>query len=281
MRRIVVAVAMLAGLASSVAAQGTIRVAVGTTLNQLDPAKTTIGDEYIYVHLVFNGLTRIDRDLTVKPDLATSWTASEDLKTWTFKLREGVKFHHGRKLDAEDVVATMKRILDPATGSRARANLSMVDKVEAIDPLTVRFTLNIPYAGFPDIFAERQLRIVAKDQIDTLSTKPVGTGPFMFISWSPGDRLELVKNPDYFEKGLPKLDGVTMRIIPEAAARLAALESGAVDILWNLPYETVDKFKNHATVRAELGLDRDLGRRHPQQRAAAVQRHARPPGARR
>ena len=251
MRRIVVAAAMLAGLAASAAAQGTIRVAVGTTLNQLDLAKTTLGDEYIYVHLVFNGLTRIDRDLTVKPDLATSWEASEDLKTWTFKLREGVKFHHGRTLDAEDVVATTKRILDPNTGSRARANLSMVDKVEALDPLSVRFTLSIPYAGFPDIFGERQLRIVAKDQIDTLSTKPVGTGPFKFVSWSPGDRLELVKNPDYFEKGLPKLDGVTMRIIPEAAARLAAIESGAVDILWNLPYETVDKFKNHATVRAD------------------------------
>ena len=166
MRRFILALAMAAGLATPSLAQGTIRVAVGTTLNQLDPAKTTIGDEYIYVHLVFNGLTRIDRDLTVKPDLAVSWTASEDLKTWTFKLREGVKFHHGKTFDAEDVVATMKRILDPATGSRARANLSMVEKVEALDPLTVRFTLNIPYAGFPDIFAERQLRIVAKDQID-------------------------------------------------------------------------------------------------------------------
>lgn len=251
MRRILLAAAVAVGLASSAAAQGTIRVAVGTTLNQLDPAKTTIGDEYIYVHLVFNGLTRIDPDLTVKPDLATSWKASEDLKDWTFKLREGVKFHHGRTLDSGDVVATIKRILDPATGSRARANLSMVEKVEAVDPLTVRFTLNIPYAGFPDIFGERQLRIVAKDQIDTLSTKPVGTGPFKFVSWSPGDRLELVKNPDYFEKGLPKLDGVTMRIIPEAAARLAAIESGEVDILWNLPYETVEKFKNHPTVRAD------------------------------
>jgi peptide/nickel transport system substrate-binding protein len=251
MRRIVVAAALVAAIFSPAAAQGTIRVAVGTTLNQLDLAKTTIGDEYIYVHLVFNGLTRIDRNLTVKPDLATSWQASEDLRTWTFKLREGVKFHHGRTLDAEDVVATVKRILDPNTGSRARANLTMVEKVEAVDPLTVRFTLNIPYAGFPDIFGERQLRIVARDQIDTLSTKPVGTGPFKFVSWSPGDRLELVKNPDYFEKGLPKLDGVTMRIIPEAAARLAAIESGAVDILWNLPYETVDKFKTHPTVRAD------------------------------
>jgi peptide/nickel transport system substrate-binding protein len=251
MRRLFLALAFAAALSLPAAAQGTIRVAVGTTLNQLDPAKTTIGDEYIYVHLVFNGLSRIDRDLTAKPDLAEKWEASDDLKVWTFKLRDGVKFHHGRTLTSEDVLATMNRILDPATGSRARANLTMIDKIEALDPLTIRFTLNIPYAGFPDIFGERQLRILAKDRIDVISTQPVGTGPFVFKSWSPGDRLELAKNPDYFEKGLPKLDGVTMRIIPEAAARLAALESGAVDILWNLPYESVDKFKNHPSIRVD------------------------------
>ena len=123
MRRILIAAALAFGLASPVLAQGTLRVAVGSTLNNLDPAKTTIGDEYIFVHLVFNGLTRIERDLTTKPDLAVSWTASDDLKVWTFKLREGVKFHNGRTLDADDVVATMQRILDPATGSRARANI--------------------------------------------------------------------------------------------------------------------------------------------------------------
>src|SRR3954465_10497712 len=115
MRRLLLALSVALGLTPPPLAQGTLRVAVGTTLNQLDPAKTTIGDEYIYVHLVFNGLTRIDRDLVVKPDLASSWTASDDLKTWTFKLREGVKFHHGRNLDAGDVLATMNRILDPAT----------------------------------------------------------------------------------------------------------------------------------------------------------------------
>ena len=251
MRKFLLGLLVSIAMATGVAAQGTIRVAVGTTLTQLDPAKTTIGDEYIYVHLVFNGLTRIDRDLTVKPDLAESWTASEDLKTWTFKLRNDVKFHHGRALDADDVVFTMKRILDPATGSRARANISMVQSVEAVDPATVRFTLNIPYAGFQDIFGERQMRIVPRDRIDTISTAPVGTGPFKFKSWSPGDRMELEKNPDYFEKGYPKADAVSMRIIPEAAARLAALESGAVDILWSLPYEAVDKFKTHASVRVD------------------------------
>src|SRR5205085_4184682 len=145
----------------------------------------------------------------------------------------------------------MKRILDPATGSRARTSLSMVDNVAAVDAQTVKFDLNIPYAGFADIFADRQLRIVPKDKLAELSTNPIGTGPFMFRSWSPGDRLELVKNPDYFEKGLPKLDGVTIRIIPEAAARIAALESGALDIVWSMPYESVDKLKNHPTARAD------------------------------
>lgn len=251
MRRLMLAGAIALGLATPALAQGTLRVAVGTTITQLDPALTTIGDEYIYVHLVFNGLTRIERDLTVKPDLAVSWTASEDLKTWTFKLREGVKWHHGRTLDAEDVVATMQRILDPATGSRARANLSMVTKVEAVDPLTVRFTLDIPYAGFQDIFGERQLRILAKDKLAEVKTTPTGTGPFMVKSWAPGDRMELVKNPSYYEQGLPKLDGVTIRIVPEPAARLAALDSGAIDIVWNLPYESVEKYKNHAAARAD------------------------------
>jgi peptide/nickel transport system substrate-binding protein len=255
MRRFLLGLSVTAALLTATSvpalAQGTLRTAVGTTLNQLDPSRTTIGDEYIYVHLVFNGLSRIDPDMTVKPDLAESWKASEDLKTWTFKLREGVKFHHGRPLDSGDVVATVKRILDPATGSRARSNLTMIESVEATGPLEVTFKLNLPYAGFADIFADRQLRIVPKDKVDELSTHPIGTGPFMFKSWSPGDRMELVKNPSYFEKGLPKLDGVTMRVIPEAAARIAALESGSIDILWNLPYESVDKFKNSATVRID------------------------------
>src|SRR4030095_5119288 len=147
MRKLLTLLALAASLslatAPTCAAQGTLRVALGTTLSQLDPAKTTIGDEYVYVHLMFNGLSRIDPDMTVKPDLAESWTASDDLKTWTFKLRQGVKFHHGRVLEAEDVVATMKRILDPATGSRARTNLTMVDNVSAVDAQTVKFDLNI------------------------------------------------------------------------------------------------------------------------------------------
>lgn len=241
----------LSTLAVTARAQDTLRVAIGTSLNQLDPALTTIGDEYVYVHLVFNGLTRIDHALNVKPDLAESWTASEDLKIWTFKLKPNVKFHHGRTLDAEDVVATITRILDPKTGSRARSNLDMIESVKALDPLTVAFTLKLSYAGFADIFADRQLRIIAKDQAANLSTQPIGTGPFIFKSWAPGDRMELTKSSTYFEPGLPKLSAVTIRVIPEAAARIAALESGAIDIVWNLPYEAVDKLKKNPAVRVD------------------------------
>ena len=103
MRKLLTLLAVAFGLSLAATgtsnAQGILRVALGTTLSQIDPAKTTIGDEYVYVHLVFNGLSRIDPDMTVKPDLAESWTASDDLKIWTFKLRRGVKFHHGRTLE--------------------------------------------------------------------------------------------------------------------------------------------------------------------------------------
>src|SRR5216684_3559594 len=98
-------------------AAGTLKVAVPSNLNTLDPAKTKIGEEYIVNFLVFNGLTEIGRDGRVKPDLAERWTVSDDQKTWTFYLRKGVKFHHGREMDAQDVITTVQRIQDKATGS--------------------------------------------------------------------------------------------------------------------------------------------------------------------
>src|SRR5262249_30837059 len=131
MKRLLLGLFIALSFAAGAAAPGTHPGGAGATLRPPDPAKTTTPHQDNHVHLVFNGLTRIEHDMTTKPDLAVSWSASDDLKIWTFRLRPGVKFHHGRMLDADDVVATMRRTLDPATGSRARANLSMVEKVEA------------------------------------------------------------------------------------------------------------------------------------------------------
>ncbi len=230
------------------AAGGALRVCVSSNLNTLDPAKSKIGEEYLAGFLVFSGLTELQRDGSLKPDLAESWTRSDDLKTWTFVLRKGVKWHHGRTLDAQDVLTTISRILDPAIGSVTRVNFQLIDTMEALDEHTVRFVLKQPYAGFADLFSDRQARIVPRDEIETLATAPIGTGPFRFKAFKPGDRVELERNPDYFVSGQPLLDSVTLRIIPESAGQVAALASGDVDFLWNVPLEAIDQLKSDPNI---------------------------------
>jgi peptide/nickel transport system substrate-binding protein len=249
-RLLVAAVALLV-LAGPAAAQGVLRIAVGTSLSNLDPARTTTGEEYIYDNLLFNGLTRTRVDLAVEPDLAERWDYTPDLKSWTFHLRPGVKFHHGRTLSAEDVIKTFERILDPATGSAPRSNYDMIEHMTAVDPLTVRFDLKYPYGGFADIMSDRQVKIVPHDRIGDLPTAPIGTGPFRFQSYTPGDRLVLTRNPDYWEKGAPKLDGVELRIVPEIAVRIAALQAGDLDIIWELPPEQAKTLAAKPGVRVE------------------------------
>jgi peptide/nickel transport system substrate-binding protein len=253
MRRLGLAVLalLLVGAMGSTApalAQKVLKVALGSNLNTLDPAKTKIGEEYIMNFLVFSGVTEVDRAGVVKPDLAESWTASDDQKVWTFKIRKGVKWHHGREVDAEDVKVTLERVIDKTTGSVARVNFEIIDKMELLDSHTIRFTLKLPYAGFADVLSDRQARVVPRDKLETLASEPSGSGPFKFKSFRPGDRLELVRNPDYFVKDVPKLDGILFRIMPESAAQIAALETGEIDLVWNLPLESIEQFKKNPKV---------------------------------
>ncbi|MFI4986039.1 MAG: ABC transporter substrate-binding protein [Alphaproteobacteria bacterium] len=218
-------------------AKTVLDVAVPSNLNTLDPAKTKIGEEYNVVFLVFSGLTEIDRNMKLQPDLATSWEHSADLKSWTFHLRQGVKFHNGEDFTAEDVIATVNHIRDKSVGSPARVNFEIVQAMKAPDPHTIEFTLSTPYGGFPDIFGDRQARILPHDKIDSIATTPIGTGPFKFVSFMPGDKVVLAKNPSYYKQGEPKLDGVVFHIMPEAAARMTALETGQIDLMWDVPLE--------------------------------------------
>ena len=127
----------------------TLRAAFAIQPATLDPQKMRVGGvDYNYVYNCFSRLTAQDPQLQVQPDLATSWDASEDLKTWTFHLRPGVKFHNGKPFDASDVLFTYKRILDKEVGCVLRVNFSIVSNIEAVDALTVRFTLSVPYADF-------------------------------------------------------------------------------------------------------------------------------------
>jgi peptide/nickel transport system substrate-binding protein len=239
------ATAMSATFPSARAAGGIIRVAYPAAVATLDPAKFRVGGlEYNYAHCVFNRLTAQDSKLQVIPELATSWEATEDLKVWTFHLRDGVKFHTGKPFSAADVVFTYSRLKDKEVASVLRAALGVVEKIEAVDPLTVRFTLSSPYSDMAAVTAQYQAQILCESAMDTLTTKPIGTGPFRFVEYRPGDQLVVEKNPDYFVPGSPKLDGAIMRIIPEYTTAVAALESGAIDIVYDLPPEQVDLLKD-------------------------------------
>ena len=232
------------------AAPAILRIAVGSSFNTLDPLLTTIGDEYIYDCLVFNGLTRLREDLVLEPDLAESWSFTPDTKRWTFKIRQGVKFHDGTTLVAEDVAVLFRRMLDPASTAPARSQYDMIASVAAPDPATVIFELNIPYGGFADILADRQVKIIPRTNTDVAS-RPIGTGPFKLVSYTPGDRVVMTRHTEYYEPGLPKLDGVEIRIIPEMSVKIAALQAGDIDIVWDLPLDQVKALQGRPGMRIE------------------------------
>jgi peptide/nickel transport system substrate-binding protein len=241
----------LSTIGSARAAAPVLRIGISTSLNTLDPLLTTLGDEYIYDNIMFNGLTRMREDLSVEPDLAESWSFTDDLKRWTFRLRRGVKFHNGQELVADDVVATFRRMLDPANSAPARSQYDMVASVSAPDATTVVFELKVPYSGLADVMSDRQVKITPRNAVAQLTTQPIGTGPFKFVSYTPGDRVVMTRNPDYFEPGLPKLDGVELRIIPEMSVKIAALQAGDIDVVWDLPLEQVKPLSAQSGIRAE------------------------------
>jgi peptide/nickel transport system substrate-binding protein len=162
-----------------------------------------------------------------------------------------VKFHNGKPFDASDVLFTYKRILDKEVASVLRVNFSIVDNIEAVDPLTVRFTLSTPYADLPAAAAGYQALIVSESIVDTLTTHPIGTGPFRFVEYRPGDQMTLERNPDYFLPGVPTLDRAILRVIPEYTTAVSALESGAVDVVYDLPPEQVDNVKRSTVAHTE------------------------------
>jgi peptide/nickel transport system substrate-binding protein len=252
-RRTVLATALSATLVKAQAAQGsTLRVAYPLPVATLDPAKFRVGGlEYNYAHCVFNRLTAQDEKLQVIPDLAQSWDVSEDLKVYTFHLRPGVKFHNGKPFTAADVVFTYTRLKDKDVASVLRAALSVVDTIEALDPLTVKFTLSSPYSDLAAVVAQYQAQIVCASAADTLTTKPIGTGPFRFVEYQPGNQLVVEKNPDYFVPGSPKVDRVVMRIIPEYTTSIAGLQNGELDLVYDLPPEQIDQLKDSKTARVE------------------------------
>ncbi|MBY4595752.1 ABC transporter substrate-binding protein [Ottowia caeni] len=182
---------------------------------------------------IYESLLQYSKKLEPMPSLAASWTVSPDRLTYTFNLQKGVKWHDGKPFSSADVVFTYKEIL--ANTARTRTLMENVADLSAPNADTVVFKLKKPYSAF--LFAHdigggailpKHLYQGTELSKNEYNNAPVGTGPFKFVKWVRGSHVELAKNTDYWRKGLPYLDGITYRVIPDAASRRLAIEQGTV-----------------------------------------------------
>jgi peptide/nickel transport system substrate-binding protein len=228
---------------------GTLRWAVPFEPPTLNSAlRQPAGYPWYTSFTLFDGLTRLEPDQQYKPvpALATSWEISADGKTYTFKLRDGVKWHDGQSFSADDVKFTLEAILDPKNRAATYTDFTIVERVEVIDRLTVRIILKQPFAPMLTNLAVAMIPkhlLEGKDlTTDEFNQKPVGTGPFRFVEWRKGESLTLEANPDSW-RGRPKLDRVVFRFVEDASARLVQLKTGEVDGA-NLDAKQAGEFKD-------------------------------------
>ena len=218
---------------------GTLVVGMSQDLPGLDPHPSTSTITYQVLSLVYQGLVDFDRDLKIKPVLAESWTTSADGKTWTFKLRKGVKFHNGRSLTAADVKFSLDRILDPKTAARGKGSLSIIESVQAVDPQTVRVHLTRPSGAFLSRIAGTYQAILPPEAVQGPAFKAIGTGPFQLTEWKTNERVELKRFDGYWEAGLPHLDALTLKPVPDGTVRLTALKTGDAGFVQLIPLESL------------------------------------------
>jgi ABC-type transport system substrate-binding protein len=233
---------------------GEIVVVYKDDLATLDPAIGYDWTNWPAIKMVFDGLLDYDSGTTLQPRIAAAMpVVSDDGLTYTFTLRQGVKFHNGRDLVADDVVYTLTRVLDPATGSPGAGfyvgiqgaqafidgNATAVEGIQAVDPSTVQFTLNSPDVTFLNKMALNFAFIVPSEAVEAAGENfghaPVGTGPFTLGEWVSGQRLVFERNPDYFFEGRPNVDKVTIEVGVEPDVALLRLEKGEIHLMGDPP----------------------------------------------
>ncbi|GAB7056326.1 MULTISPECIES: ABC transporter substrate-binding protein [unclassified Paenibacillus] len=242
---------------------GTLIIGTESEYDQLDPHRgqgwvTMRVNHQIYESLVEEDLSKDSQAAPVpalKPALATKWEVSPDGKTYTFTLRENVKFHDGTPFDAAAVEFNVRRLTDESfqyydkiAASKTFRTWRFYDSVKVIDPQTIDITLKEPFSTFPRMLAQiNSFQIISPEAVkkygnDGLGEHPSGTGPFKFSTRVRGEKVELVRNEEYWgEKA--KLDKVIFRPLPDPAARVTALQNGEVDVIAVPPPDSLEGLK--------------------------------------
>lgn len=228
------AMALTASLGAA-QAQGNLTVALQLEPPHLDPTSAAAGaiDSVVYSN-IFEGLTRFMGDGSIVPGLAESWDISDDGLIYTFRLRDGVTFHDGTAMDAEDVKFSLDRARAEDSANAQKALFAAISEVEVGDPLTVKITLSEPNGLFLFNLAWGDAVIVAPESIENIKTNPIGTGAFKFVDWVQGDKVDVAKNPDYW--GTPAvLDTATFKFVSDPTAAFAAVMAEDVDVFAGFP----------------------------------------------
>ena len=230
----------------------------------LDPHAVTAVNDFRILMNVYDGLVRYrNGTLEVEPALATSWTIGEDGTEYTFELRDGVEFHDGAPFNAQAVEFNFDRMLDEShpyhdTGPFPLAFFfSAVEDVEAVDGDTVKFTLKEPYAPFLSNLAYPTGLIVSPEAVKKhgadFGRNPSGTGPFAFAEWEANAKVAVTRNEHYWD-GAPSLDAVVFRPITDANTRVAEMLSGGIDVMVEIPPDSVSTFDgNGFTLHEQAG----------------------------
>ena len=233
---VVMSVFLLSGFAGA----KELNFALSGSPDSLDPHKTSGTLTFQTLKSVYDTLAEPDKTGKIVPALAEKWDISTDGMTWTFTLRKGVVFHNGDKLTSQDVKATFERIKNKEIASPNANEFAPITSIETPDNSTVVLKLSEPSAPFMGTLASGWGAILPKSLIDSnhdFAAKPIGTGPFKMTEWIRDGKIVLEKNKNYWMKGLPKLDKVTMHIIPERSVQVQGLISGQVDVSYIIDLE--------------------------------------------
>jgi peptide/nickel transport system substrate-binding protein len=227
---------------------GRLIFALEADVSTMNPFVRMLSTDELMRSLMYETLFSYDLKEKMVPALGESWTISKDGLEYIITLRRGVKFHNGQELTAEDVKWSVEYAMDPKNGASGFTLLKPVESITVLDKNRVRFKLKEPTAPFLSTLASiRGFVVVPKDSLSqgakTVPAYPAGTGPFAFKTWETGVQTLLIRNKDYWQKGLPYLDEVVFKPIEDATVRLSSLRAGDVQVIERTPYSFVQKIK--------------------------------------
>ncbi|MCI0846011.1 MAG: ABC transporter substrate-binding protein, partial [Chloroflexi bacterium] len=229
---------------------GTLKIGV-VDFGTMDPALMGLSEgSSLYSELTYDKGTVLWYDGALTPWVLESWTTNEDLSQYTFKVRKGIMFHHGKELKAEDVKFTYDRALDPATASPLEPQLNFITNITVVDDYTLVMDLDGPNVFLPATLSIYQSMILPSDiDIGLITSREFGSGPFILTEHNPAERTVMERNDNYWRAGVPYLDQVILFYMPEMTTRIEALKSGAIDVVLDtLTFSVLDDLDAHPNV---------------------------------